>query len=79
VDVVGHHLDLEQDGVRFLSNFDNHPLKPPINAIDQHWAPILRTKDHVVLARKDDAPIRSVLHQGIFSNGSRRARFPPYG
>jgi hypothetical protein len=68
VDVVGHHLCLEQDGVRFLSNFGNDLLEPPINAIDQHWAPILRTKDYVVLARKDDVAIRSVLHPATYSS-----------
>ena len=30
--------------------------------------PILRTKDHVVLARKDDVAIRSVLHPRIRIN-----------
>jgi hypothetical protein len=68
VDVVGHHPCLEQDGVRSLSNFGNDLLELPINAIDQHWAPIPRTKDHVVLARKDDVAIRSVLHPGIYSS-----------
>jgi hypothetical protein len=62
MDVVSHDLDLNQDAVRFLDNFGNDLLEPPIDAIDQHLAPILRTKDHVILAREHDVSIRSVLH-----------------
>jgi len=69
VDVVRHDLGLEQDAVRFLSNFGNDLLEPQIDAIDQHLAPIFRTKDHVILTRKDDVAIRSVLHPGIYSEG----------
>jgi hypothetical protein len=68
-DVVRHDLGLEQDAVRLVSNFGNDLLEPPIDALDQHLAPILRTKDHVVLARKDDVAIRSVLHTEIHRNG----------
>jgi hypothetical protein len=62
MDVVWHDVDLNQDAVRFLDSFGNDLLEPPIDAIDQHLAPILRTKDHVVLARENDVSIRSVLH-----------------
>jgi hypothetical protein len=62
VDVVRHDLGLDQDAARFFSNFGNALPEPPIDAIDQRLAPILRTKDHVVLARKEDVAIRSVLH-----------------
>jgi hypothetical protein len=69
VDVVRHDLGLEQEAVRFLGHFGNDLLEPPIDAIDQHLAPIFRTKDHGVLARKDDVAIRSVPHSGIDSSG----------
>jgi len=60
VDVVRHDLDLKQDAVRFLDHLGNGLLEPRIDAINQHLAPIFRTKDHVVLARKDDVSVRSV-------------------
>jgi hypothetical protein len=69
VDVVRHDLGLEQDAARFFSHFGNDLLGPPIHAIEQHLAPILRTKDHVVVTRKDKVAIRfrSALHPRIYS------------
>jgi hypothetical protein len=69
VDVVRHDLGLGPDAVRFLSNFGTDLLEPPLDAIDQHLAPIFPTKDHVVLTRKDDVAIRSGRYAGIYSNG----------
>jgi len=69
VDVVGHDRGLEQNAARFLGNFGNDLLGPSIDANDQHLAPVLPTKDQMVLTRKDDVAIRSVLHPGIRSNG----------
>ena len=34
-----------QDAAHFFSNFGNDLLEPAIRAIDQHSAPILRTKE----------------------------------
>jgi hypothetical protein len=36
---------VEQDAAHFFSNFGNDLLEPPIHAIDQHSAPIFRTKE----------------------------------
>ena len=69
VDVVWHDLGFEQEAVGFLGHFGNDLLEPSIDAIDQHLAPIFRTKDHVVLTRKDDVAIRSVPHRKIYSGG----------
>jgi hypothetical protein len=82
VDVVRHDLGLEPDAVRFLSNFGTDLLEPPLDAIDQHVAPIFPTKDHVVLTRKDDVALRSGRHLGIRSNGlynHQEGRASPYG
>jgi hypothetical protein len=68
-DMAWHDLALAQDAVRFLSNFGTDLLEPPLDAIDQHLAPIFRTKDHVVLTPKDDVAIRSGRHPGIYSGG----------
>jgi hypothetical protein len=65
--VVRHDLGLEQDAVRFLSNFGTDLLEPPLDAIDQHVAPIFPTKDPVVLTRNDDVALRSGRHP--YSNG----------
>jgi len=69
VDVVGHDRGFEQNAARFLGNFGNDLLGPSIDANDQHLAPVLPTKEQMVLTRKDDVAIRSVLHPGIHSNG----------
>jgi hypothetical protein len=69
VDVVRHDLGLDQDAVRFVSNFGTDLLEPPLDAIDQPVAPIFPTKDHVVPTRKDDVALRSGRHPGIHGNG----------
>ena len=69
VDAVEHNLGLEQDAARLFSNFSDDLLGQSIDANDQHLAPVLPTKDQMVLTRKDDVAIRSVLHPGIRSNG----------
>ena len=82
VDVVRHDLGLDQDAVRFLSNFGTDLLEPPLDAIDQCVARIFPTKDHVVLTRKDDVALRSGCHLGIRSNGlynHLEGRASPYG
>jgi hypothetical protein len=69
VDVVRHDLGLEQDAVRFLSNFGTDLFEPPLDAIDQYVGPIFPTKDHVVPTRKDHVALRSGRHPGIHGNG----------
>jgi hypothetical protein len=69
VDVVRRDLGLDQDAVRFLSNFGTDLLEPPLDAIDQYVARIFPTKDHVVLTRKDDVALRSGPHPGIHGSG----------
>jgi hypothetical protein len=61
VNMLRHDHGVEQDAACFPSNFGDDLLESPIGAIDWHLAPVLRTKDHVVLARKDDVAIRSVV------------------
>jgi hypothetical protein len=44
VDVVRHDLGLDQDAVRFVSNFGTDLFEPPLDAIDQPVARIFPTK-----------------------------------
>lgn len=65
VNVVGHDLALKQETVRFLANLTDNLLEPLINASNQDRASVFRAKNHVVLARKNNAPIRSIIHHGL--------------
>ena len=60
---VGHDLALKQETVRFLANPTDNLLEPLINASNQDRASVIRAKNHVVLARKNNVPIRSIIHR----------------
>ena len=62
VNVIRHNLGLNQDAVRLLDHLGDDPLESPIDAFDQNRAPVFRAKNYVVLARKDDVAVRSIIH-----------------
>jgi hypothetical protein len=65
VNVAGHDLARKQETVRFLANLTDNLLEPLINASNQDRASVFRAKNHVVLARKNNVPIRSITHRGL--------------
>jgi hypothetical protein len=62
VNVIRHNLGLNQDAVRLPDHLGDDPLESPIDAFDQNRAPVFRAKNYVILARKDDVAVRSIIH-----------------
>jgi hypothetical protein len=68
VNVIRHNLGLNQEAVRLLDRLGDNPLESPIDAFDQNRAPVFRAKNHVVLARKDDVAVQSIIYRGSDSD-----------
>jgi hypothetical protein len=62
VNMVGHHLDTEQRGLRLRRHVANDLLQPFVYLIDQDGAAEFRAPHDVVLAEIDDVSIALVLH-----------------
>jgi hypothetical protein len=58
VDVIRHHLNLDQGHVTLRANFCGDCFEPYIDIVDQNLSPILRAPDNVKLAVKGDIAIR---------------------